>query len=175
MRLIRGAAPWRIMLVRNFPRNKTWLVDQGRALTHELVYAEPGITPVTAFNQQELNKHVTTAQHDSGKQPGSGFLSGFPCKDAYRVSRGHDRQWRGQQLSQWLCRGSKHELIAIDYYSEAWGLVVRSVDTNNRVRELQGIQAVEYRSGNFVPNKRYFSASLNELVNGVKNIRRYIE
>ncbi len=174
MRLIRGSAPWRIMLVRYFPHNKTWLVDQGRALTHELDYAEADTAPA-AVNQQEINKHAAIARHDLKDRPGAGFLSGFPCKDAYRVSRGHDKQWRGQRLSQWLCRGSNYELIAIDYYSEAWGLVIRSVDTNNSVRELHGIQEVEYGPRNFVPNEKYYSADLNELINGVMNIRRYIE
>ena len=175
MRMIQGASPWRIMLTRNFQHNKTWLVDQGRALIHELIYPETNYVPLAASDEHETEESDTSIEVDPIDKAGTGFLSGLPCKDASRVYRGHDKQWRGQQLSQWFCRTTNHELIAVDYYSESWGLVVRSVSMGNVVRELQGIQAVEYRPGHFEPDREYSFVGVSELVNGFKDVQRYVE
>jgi len=175
MRLIRGTSPWRIMLVRNFLHNRTWLIDQGRALIHEPIYAEDDDVSLAGPQRYKEKKTVTTRLNNPIGDAGTGFLSGFPCKDASRVSRGHDKRWRGQQLSQWICKTANHELLAVDYYSESWGLVVRSVSVGNVVRELHGIQSVKYRPGHFEPNRDYTSVDLSELVNGLKDVKRYVE
>lgn len=167
-----------------------WMSTLGLAMETK---GTPGKSPriVYLFNYKEKQSWIISPEgkrycevpkRANEKKIVGGILSTHPCL-GYESLKIRETEWSGLIVTVWECR-KQQQVLATQFYSELYGIVVREEASDGIVRELRNfevadkVSAMTYAegvSGEFKPDSTYRSVTLDEFFFAKRPLEKYLE